>query len=176
MVIQLERIGTLVSQSGTATALTSTSSFLNVPFLNLMSNIVARAGSVVIRVGGNTQDNAVLVNELPNGTIISKDTSIKGTPTIDYTSDLMQMMANVSQLLNAWWYLGKRWTFLQHDWVLMRYCRYSVLQHHTLRPEHRREGTSDSWRPPACTSGCQRARLVLQARPSWSSKYALPLT
>ncbi|KZV69145.1 glycoside hydrolase family 79 protein [Peniophora sp. CONT] len=84
----------------------SNSSFLNVPFLNLMSNIVARAGSVVIRVGGNTQENAVLVNELPNGTIIRKDTSVKGTPTIDYTSDLMQMMANVSQLLNAWWYLG----------------------------------------------------------------------
>ena len=72
-----------------------------------MSNIVARAGSVNIRVGGNTQENAVLVNELPNGTIISKDTSVKGTPTIDYTSDLMQMMANVSQFLNAWWYLGQ---------------------------------------------------------------------
>ena len=77
-----------------------------VPFLNFMSIIAERAGGVHIRVGGNTQENAVLVNELPNGTIISKDNSIKGTPTIDYTSDLISMMANVSQLLNAWWYLG----------------------------------------------------------------------
>lgn len=51
-----------------------------------MSNIVARAGSVNIRVGGNTQEAAVLVDSLPNGAVISKDpTSTKGTPNIDYT-------------------------------------------------------------------------------------------
>ncbi|KAI0027521.1 hypothetical protein K488DRAFT_25110, partial [Vararia minispora EC-137] len=82
------------------------STLLQVPFLNLMSNIVARAGSVNVRVGGNTQEAAVLVPSLVNNTIIAKDTSIPGTPRIQYTSDLLYMMANVSQLVNVWWYLG----------------------------------------------------------------------
>jgi hypothetical protein len=71
-----------------------------------MSNIVARAGAVNIRVGGNTQESAVMVNNLANGTVISKDTSQPGTPPIEYTDDLMYMLGNVSQLVNAWWYLG----------------------------------------------------------------------
>lgn len=49
------------------------SSVLQVPFLNLMANIQQRTGEVLIRVGGNTQDTAVLVPSTPDGLIIEKD-------------------------------------------------------------------------------------------------------
>jgi hypothetical protein len=49
------------------------SSFLQVPFLNLMSSLVQRGGRVNIRVGGNTQDYATLVSSLPNGEMIQKE-------------------------------------------------------------------------------------------------------
>ena len=45
---------------------------LNVPFLNLMSLIVERAGSVHIRVGGNTQEDAYIVDSLADGKILEK--------------------------------------------------------------------------------------------------------
>lgn len=38
-----------------------------------MANIKDRAGSVYIRVGGNTQESASLVDSLPNNAILSKD-------------------------------------------------------------------------------------------------------
>jgi hypothetical protein len=38
-----------------------------------MANIVDRSGTVKVRVGGNTQDTAVLVNEIPNGADLTKD-------------------------------------------------------------------------------------------------------
>lgn len=46
---------------------------LQVPFLNLMANIAQRSGAVHIRVGGNTQERAALVDSLPNGRILMKD-------------------------------------------------------------------------------------------------------
>ena len=83
---------------------------LQVPFLNLMANIVARAGWVQVRVGGNSQDTAELVASLPNGTVIAKDlnntSNPTGTPPIEYTTDLLQMMENISKLTNVYWYLG----------------------------------------------------------------------
>jgi hypothetical protein len=50
------------------------SSFIPPPFLNLMSNIVERAGSVNIRCGGNTQEKAVLVatDSIANGSTFAK--------------------------------------------------------------------------------------------------------
>ena len=50
------------------------SSFLAVPFLNLMSNLQDRCGGVVIRLGGNTQEFAALepVGSLPKGDTFSK--------------------------------------------------------------------------------------------------------
>lgn len=48
------------------------SSLLQVPFLNLMANMAQRSGSVHIRVGGNTQETATLVDSLPNGKILTK--------------------------------------------------------------------------------------------------------
>ena len=39
------------------------SSYLQVPFLNLMANIKERAGGVYVRLGGNTQEFATMVEE-----------------------------------------------------------------------------------------------------------------
>ena len=49
------------------------SSYLQVPFLNLMANLRQRAGSVRVRVGGNTQDTATLVASTPDGAALEKD-------------------------------------------------------------------------------------------------------
>jgi hypothetical protein len=38
-----------------------------------MSNIVERAGHVVVRIGGNTQETAMLVQSTPDGRILEKD-------------------------------------------------------------------------------------------------------
>jgi hypothetical protein len=86
------------------------SSYLQVPFLNLMSNLAKRSGSVRIRVGGNTQDTATLVDSLPDGKILSKDltgvTNPTQTPPLVFTSDIMYMMANISKMVNVRWYMG----------------------------------------------------------------------
>jgi hypothetical protein len=61
------------------------SSVLQVPFLNLMANLQQRSGEVQIRVGGNTQDTAVLVASTPDGKILEKDTSGVSNP-VSYLS------------------------------------------------------------------------------------------
>lgn len=38
-----------------------------------MANIQQRTGGVVVRVGGNTQDTASLVDSTPDGRILEKD-------------------------------------------------------------------------------------------------------
>ena len=86
------------------------SSYIQVPFLNLMSNLVERAGWVQVRVGGNTQESAELVANLPNGTILAKDkdntSGLTSTPPLEFTADLLYLMANISRLTNTHWYLG----------------------------------------------------------------------
>lgn len=86
------------------------SSLLQVPFLNLMANIKERVGWVQVRVGGNTQESAELVQSLPNGSTLAKDLSNAfnptGTPPLAYTSDLLYLMDNISSLTNTRWYLG----------------------------------------------------------------------
>ena len=37
-----------------------------------MGNLIKRSGAVKIRVGGNTQENAVLVDSLDNGKVLEK--------------------------------------------------------------------------------------------------------
>jgi hypothetical protein len=75
-----------------------------------MANIVERAGWVQVRVGGNSQETAQLVSSLPNGTILAKDlnntSGPTSTPPLEYTLDLLYMMANISKLTNTHWYLG----------------------------------------------------------------------
>ncbi|KAJ7701015.1 hypothetical protein B0H16DRAFT_1348460, partial [Mycena metata] len=91
------------------------STLLQVPFLNLMANIVQRAGSVMVRVGGNSQESAHLVamGEILNGRVLSKNlTGVMGTtqtPPLDFTPDLLYMMRNISDLVNMHWFLGIPW-------------------------------------------------------------------
>lgn len=59
------------------------SSFLAVPFLNLISNIEERSGSVFIRLGGNTQEFATMVPSLANGSTFFKGDS-GSTQTVRY--------------------------------------------------------------------------------------------
>lgn len=54
--------------------------FINVQFLNLMAIITERAGRVVIRVGGNSQEIATLVDSLPDGKAIEKDKANSQNP------------------------------------------------------------------------------------------------
>lgn len=49
------------------------SSALHVPFLNFMSILAEKAGEVHVRVGGNTQDYAYVVDSLPGGKFLEKN-------------------------------------------------------------------------------------------------------
>ncbi|EKM76173.1 hypothetical protein AGABI1DRAFT_115938 [Agaricus bisporus var. burnettii JB137-S8] len=86
------------------------SSHLQVPFLNLISNLQERAGHVLIRLGGNTQEYAVMVDQLENGRAIAKEkaslTQTTLTPAVLYTVDLFYIAANISSLVNVNWFLG----------------------------------------------------------------------
>lgn len=88
----------------------STSSLIQVPFLNLMANLQERAGTVHVRVGGNTQETASLVDEIPDYRDIQKDysqtTNPTATPPLVYNRDILYMMANISDFVNVKWYLG----------------------------------------------------------------------
>ncbi|KAF9458514.1 glycoside hydrolase family 79 protein [Collybia nuda] len=86
------------------------SSHLQVPFLNLLGNIQQRAGGVHIRLGGNTQDFAVYVEEIENHHALDKETKDAKNPTltpaVQYTKDMFYMASNISSLVNVRWYLG----------------------------------------------------------------------
>ena len=43
------------------------------PFLNLMALIADRAGEVQVRVGGNTQDYAKMVDSTSDGRVLEKE-------------------------------------------------------------------------------------------------------
>jgi hypothetical protein len=83
---------------------------INVPFLNLMANLVRRSGRVNIRVGGNTQETATMVQNTTDGKLLEKDyNNTLGTtnsPPIQYKEDLLYMMGNISQFVNVRWFLG----------------------------------------------------------------------
>lgn len=84
--------------------------YLQVPFLNLMALLRERAGEVHIRVGGNTQETAVLVDSLPGGVMVAKEhgttNDVTATPTLLYTAEVFYTMANISALVNTKWFLG----------------------------------------------------------------------
>ncbi|CAE6440066.1 unnamed protein product [Rhizoctonia solani] len=84
---------------------------LLVPFLNYMANIRARGGSVSIRVGGNSQDLSYLVDSIPNYGVITKQrqagsTTPTDTPDVVFSADLLTMMKNIGDLVNANFYFG----------------------------------------------------------------------
>ncbi|TFK33319.1 hypothetical protein BDQ12DRAFT_441495 [Crucibulum laeve] len=86
------------------------SSFIQVPFLNLMQNLVERAGGVVVRLGGNTQEHATLVDEITNHTVITKEktdlSQTTRTPAVLYSLDLFYLANNISHLTNVKWFMG----------------------------------------------------------------------
>ncbi|KAJ6507834.1 glycoside hydrolase family 79 protein [Mycena vitilis] len=83
---------------------------LQVPFLNLMSNLQARGGSVRVRVGGNTQDTATMFPSLPGNKMMTKESQDTANPThtpgLLFTPDVLYMLANISGMVNIEWYLG----------------------------------------------------------------------
>ncbi|KAJ7512818.1 glycoside hydrolase family 79 protein [Mycena galericulata] len=86
------------------------STFIQVPLLNLLSNIAERAGCVNIRIGGNTQEYAYYVPTLPEDRATSKEKADTNNPTqtpaVIYTMDLFYMLSNISSFVNAKWYIG----------------------------------------------------------------------
>ncbi|KAJ7238588.1 glycoside hydrolase family 79 protein [Mycena haematopus] len=103
-------LGFSVEFSVINTVIGANSTRLQVPFLNLMSNVQARGGSVRVRVGGNTQDYATLFASLPGGKMLEKEKqdtqNPTDTPALLYTPDVLYMLSNVSHLVNVEWYLG----------------------------------------------------------------------
>ncbi|KAG9125174.1 hypothetical protein FRC07_008677 [Ceratobasidium sp. 392] len=90
------------------------SSHLQVPFLNFMSTLKARAGKVSLRVGGNTQETSVLFPEGFNtGYVIQKFRRPGSTPTetplIYFSPELIYSMKNVSSLIPTEYYFGLNW-------------------------------------------------------------------
>ncbi|KAL7278756.1 hypothetical protein ACG7TL_007763 [Trametes sanguinea] len=85
-------------------------SVIHPPFLNLMALVAERAGRVLVRVGGNTQDTARMVQSLEDGKAIEKqkvDTNNPTqTPALLYTPEILYLLSNISSLVNVKWYLG----------------------------------------------------------------------
>ncbi|KAI0087487.1 glycoside hydrolase superfamily [Irpex rosettiformis] len=83
---------------------------LNVPFLNLLATLQERSGQVNVRVGGNTQENATLVDSLPDGKALLKtEASVDGpneSPTLTLSNDFLYALSNISSLVSTKWYLG----------------------------------------------------------------------
>ncbi|OCH92578.1 glycoside hydrolase family 79 protein [Obba rivulosa] len=85
------------------------STYVQVPFLNLMALVAERSGGVHVRVGGNSQENATMVQSLPGGTVIAKAAvpgSATNTPDVFWSPELLYMLSNVSSLVDVKWYLG----------------------------------------------------------------------
>jgi len=76
-----------------------------------MATLASRSGEVHVRIGGNTQDYATLVDSLENGVVIQKlseDTNNPtATPTLYFARDLLYMMSNISNFVPVKWYLGE---------------------------------------------------------------------
>ncbi|KAJ3506310.1 hypothetical protein NLJ89_g6943 [Agrocybe chaxingu] len=102
--------GFSIEMSVISQVLGKNSSLLQVPFLNLMANLQERAGGVVIRLGGNTQEFAVMVPELEDGRTFGKtdsgSTQTTKTPAVLYTIDMFYMANNISSMLNVKWFCG----------------------------------------------------------------------
>ncbi|KAJ7153086.1 glycoside hydrolase family 79 protein, partial [Mycena crocata] len=112
-------VGFSIEMSVSNQVLGKNATFIQVPFLNLMANIQQRAGAVRVRVGGNSQESATLVDasEIPNGKILQKNlTGVTGTtqtPPLEFSDELLYMMANISTLVNVNWFLGIPWFVTQ---------------------------------------------------------------
>ncbi|KAF7318924.1 Glyco-hydro-79C domain-containing protein [Mycena chlorophos] len=110
-------IGFSVEMSVSNQILGKNSTLIQVPFLNLMGNIQQRAGSVHVRVGGNSQESAKVAETLPDYRVLAKNytglTGTTDTPPLEYTLDLLYMMRNISSMVNVHWYMGIPWFITQ---------------------------------------------------------------
>ncbi|KAJ7168530.1 hypothetical protein C8R46DRAFT_1267699 [Mycena filopes] len=113
--------GVSIAQSGHFYGFSVEFSVINqiFPWLNLMSNLQARGGSVRVRIGGNTQETATMVASLPDGKMMEKVASSNDplemlTPPLLYTPEVIYMLANISALVNVQWYLGIPLNDTQH--------------------------------------------------------------
>jgi hypothetical protein len=116
-------------------------------FLNLMGQIRHRAGHVVVRLGGNSQERATLVTKTSDGSILEKDTEDTNNPTdtpkISYTTGLFDVMAKVSGMAGVGWYLGEPHSALSSYQRCSCCHRYPIRPH--LQPGHREGSTPYSW-------------------------------
>ncbi|KAG8865302.1 hypothetical protein FRB96_000192 [Tulasnella sp. 330] len=109
-------IGFSVELSVVGQVLGVNSSFLQPPFLNHLANIKERAGAgPIVRIGGNTQDQAIMYNKTfldgDDPQMISKyqptvNGNPTGTPEVDFAVELFYAMGNITKLLNVDWYFG----------------------------------------------------------------------
>ncbi|TBU36259.1 hypothetical protein BD309DRAFT_1013550 [Dichomitus squalens] len=99
-------------------------SFNQVPFFNFLATLADRANNVRIRIGGDIQELASLVDGLPHNAMIANvNSAINGFSNMSllppnrrvagsdagarlYTSGLLYLLANVSSLVNVKWFLG----------------------------------------------------------------------
>ncbi|KAF9529902.1 glycoside hydrolase family 79 protein [Crepidotus variabilis] len=102
--------GFSIEMSVVSQVLGKNSTHLAPTFLNLMSNLQERAGGILIRIGGNTQEFAVMVDKLDNGRTFGKTVSGSNattkTPAVLYTRDMFYMAFNISSLVNVKWFFG----------------------------------------------------------------------
>ncbi|KAG5645144.1 hypothetical protein DXG03_006861 [Asterophora parasitica] len=103
-------LGFSIEMSVANQVLGKNSTFIQVPFLNLMSNLAKRAGRVTVRVGGNTQETAELVDSTPDGRMLEKNISGASNPTqtppLVFTNDLLHLMRKISSFVDVRWFLG----------------------------------------------------------------------
>ncbi|KZW03384.1 hypothetical protein EXIGLDRAFT_664572 [Exidia glandulosa HHB12029] len=86
----------------------SNKSYVHPEFLNLMSNLKARGGTPVLRLGGNSQEIAYLVSETGTGAATIKE-DIDGTRTkrLVYTQGVVEAMRTASDAVGIEWFVGQ---------------------------------------------------------------------
>ncbi|EJD52331.1 hypothetical protein AURDEDRAFT_81890 [Auricularia subglabra TFB-10046 SS5] len=76
-------------------------------FLNFMSTIKARGGEPYLRLGGNSQEKAYLVDSIPGGKATAKETNPgMNTLTLIYTKGVADAMKTASDKVGINWYIG----------------------------------------------------------------------
>ena len=104
-------LGISIEMSLSEAVIGRNASWLRPQFLNLMSTLKERGGPPVLRVGGNSQEKAYLVEDIGNGAH-STERQLFGprtptnTPTLLFTKAIFEAMRAVSDILDIHWYLG----------------------------------------------------------------------
>ncbi|KAH7103155.1 hypothetical protein BKA62DRAFT_69386 [Auriculariales sp. MPI-PUGE-AT-0066] len=79
-------------------------------FLNLMSHLKERGGPPILRLGGNSQEKAYLVDQLDRGHSVERHvigpSSFTNTPTLVFTKGIIEAMRVASDLIGIQWIMG----------------------------------------------------------------------